>query len=764
MGKLILFKIGEGDINQGFPILLQMGDDGAPPETDKKGILPPLSQIMPPLEEWQTNFRDLADSRGIKPQPATKNASFYRQKADDVTTAINNWLNSDFPKWKKIREALQRYLNINDEIRVIIQTENPQLRQLPWHLWDLFKKDYPHTEIAVSAPEYEPPQGRKTPPKGKVRILAIFGQSPDKNIPNEIKTQNDWEAINSLPYTEIKRLDEPTPEELRQWLWHDLGWHILFFAGHSESDTLRETGWIQINPQQRITISELKNALKTAIENGLQLAIFNSCDGLGLAKQLEDLHLPQVMVMREKVPDKVAQQFLRHFLTAFAGNHALYMALREARLKLEDDWEMQYPGVSWLPVISQYPAIQPPTYQGLHTGGKAKPLIFQNFQLRKNPLVSNTGKLLKSLLSQLIQAERARNFELVINLGEQILKIDIQHQIARTKTAQAYKQRILNYYNQGKYDEAIKDGDRAIELKPDFAEIYYQRARAYYQKNNFQEVIENCTKAINLKKEADYYWQRGLAYYEKNNYDQAILDAENSIKLNLSSTKADYYYLSGRSLYAKAISIIAPQAVESTFMIVYPPNFYYPLFSIDPEKSKQMNSLLGEALNFLNKAIQANPNLVANYYWLRGLCYLAQGNQDFAIKDFNEANNLNRNQTNYNYNYLMGLSYQTKNDQDWAIIYFSFAILNNPSKTEYYYCRSLSYFNRGKSIVQNLIDWENRYKNDPQLAMLFKGNNKSDDMLALEDIEKARELEKEPLHWGFSQLKYQIEKRMSGRR
>lgn len=32
MGKLIIFKIGESDINQGFPILLQMGEDGAPPE------------------------------------------------------------------------------------------------------------------------------------------------------------------------------------------------------------------------------------------------------------------------------------------------------------------------------------------------------------------------------------------------------------------------------------------------------------------------------------------------------------------------------------------------------------------------------------------------------------------------------------------------------------------------------------------------------------------------------------------------------------
>lgn len=63
MSKLIIFKIGEGDINQGFPILLQMGDDGAPPETDKKRILPPLSQIIPTLEEWQTNFRVSGDSR-----------------------------------------------------------------------------------------------------------------------------------------------------------------------------------------------------------------------------------------------------------------------------------------------------------------------------------------------------------------------------------------------------------------------------------------------------------------------------------------------------------------------------------------------------------------------------------------------------------------------------------------------------------------------------------------------------------------------------
>ncbi|MHC5746735.1 MAG: CHAT domain-containing protein [Nostoc sp.] len=75
----------------------------------------------------------------------------------------------------------------------------------------------------------------------------------------------------------------------------------------------------------------MKHGLKKAIESGLHLAIFNSCDGLGLAEALEDLHIPQVIVMREPVPDLVAQEFLKHFLTEFSNGQSLYSALREAR-------------------------------------------------------------------------------------------------------------------------------------------------------------------------------------------------------------------------------------------------------------------------------------------------------------------------------------------------------------------------------------------------------------------------------------------------
>ena len=93
----------------------------------------------------------------------------------------------------------------------------------------------------------------------------------------------------------------------------------------------------------------------------------NSLDGLGLAKALEKLNIPQIIVMREPVPNRIAQEFFQHFLKAFAVERmSLYLAVRKARRKLQG-LEDEYPGASWLPVICQNPAVESPTW--LHLGG-----------------------------------------------------------------------------------------------------------------------------------------------------------------------------------------------------------------------------------------------------------------------------------------------------------------------------------------------------------------------------------------------------------
>ena len=56
---------------------------------------------------------------------------------------------------------------------------------------------------------------------------------------------------------------------------------------------------------------------------------------MGLAAELADLHIPTIIVMREPVPDKVAAEFLKNFLTEYSQGKPLYQSVREARSKLQ---------------------------------------------------------------------------------------------------------------------------------------------------------------------------------------------------------------------------------------------------------------------------------------------------------------------------------------------------------------------------------------------------------------------------------------------
>ncbi|HEY9665167.1 MAG TPA: CHASE2 domain-containing protein, partial [Coleofasciculaceae cyanobacterium] len=125
-------------------------------------------------------------------------------------------------------------------------------------------------------------------------------------------------------------------------------------------------------------------AVKKAVEKGLKIAIFNSCDGLGLAKNLEDLQIPQIVVMREPVPDRVSQEFLKYFLAAFSKGEPFYLSVREARERLQG-LEDQFPCATWLPIICQNLACLPPSWQDLcHRGdnlvqlqGESSPFVEQ---------------------------------------------------------------------------------------------------------------------------------------------------------------------------------------------------------------------------------------------------------------------------------------------------------------------------------------------------------------------------------------------------
>jgi hypothetical protein len=347
----------EGNFEQGFRALLQIRGDDPPTETQIQipGSLPPAPEMTELLNRWRSNFQSVKTSRleAISSQVVSPDP----QVAQELADRLNEWLNSGDKQWRGIRDVLMQ--NTHEQIRILLETEDVHLRRLPWHTWDLFVTgNYKKTDLALSPRSYQRPKGDIGSSK-TVKILAVFGYARhlqldiDRTILEQLR---DREA-------EITILKQPCPEALRQLLRQDC-WHIFFFAGHSQSDPNGEIGWFKLNETESIAIADLKNSLDTAInENGLQLAIFNSCDGLGLANQLAQLHLPQSIVMREPVPDEVATTFLQEFLRAFANNESFCASVRYARGVLEDAFNQQYPGVSWLPVICQNPAIVPPTWK-----------------------------------------------------------------------------------------------------------------------------------------------------------------------------------------------------------------------------------------------------------------------------------------------------------------------------------------------------------------------------------------------------------------
>lgn len=357
MGKLVVLIVGEGSFEQGFPVTLRLGEEGKNPSMEITGRLAPSLEIPQYYSGWATSYRHLGLRSRLEAAVAqVTNVSQLEScsnAAQVLRDRLNTWLHSE--SFRPIREKLLEQLRPFHEIRLIIQTENLWLRRLPWHLWDLCDR-YPKMEIALSATVYERIE-QLVPPHPKVRILAILGNSVG------INTQEDRFLLERLPNAEISFLVEPQRQELTEELWKQ-GWDILFFAGHSSSQGNGETGRIYINQTDSLTIDQLKYALRKAVERGLKIAILNSCDGLGLARDLADLQIPEIIVMREPVPDQVAQSFLKYFLEAYARGESFYLAVREAREKLQG-LEDKFPCATWLPVICQNLAVLPATWQEL---------------------------------------------------------------------------------------------------------------------------------------------------------------------------------------------------------------------------------------------------------------------------------------------------------------------------------------------------------------------------------------------------------------
>ena len=389
----IAIDLGQGNLEQGCPhVTVQLLRDRVYIR-QFSGSLPAAPKLAQLHSLWRQGYRAFYQEKSLRigllqAEGMRYSANNFQKVCQQLPQQLNLWLSSI--GFAPIEQALRTELQKDESIQIVITAADPNLQRLPWQFWQ-FLEDYPLAEVSFSVldwQEVEPIRNQSS----QVRILVVLGNSVGLDL------QQDLAILQALPDSQLTILTEPALAQLNEYLWQSEGWDILLFSGHSHSDARSGSGYIHLNQTESITIGQLKHSLQMAIARGLQIAIFNSCEGLGLALELADLSLPFTVVMGEPVPDKIAQVFLKYLITAFAGGKTFTLAVKEARQKLAG-WETEYVCASWLPAIWRNPATGCLTWNDLKPKLKRSsiPTLSHKFALVGSLAAANLILLVRSL-------------------------------------------------------------------------------------------------------------------------------------------------------------------------------------------------------------------------------------------------------------------------------------------------------------------------------------------------------------------------------
>lgn len=349
-GNITLLFSGENisDLSEGFTIWATISVKGHG-EIKVPGSLPASSELSGVYKEWQNLFRaiyaagnriNFINEESQEPFLSNLSKNKLRSLGEQTQQLFNQWLQSN--SFREIDQTLREEFLPQDEVNISIVTENLMLRSLPWESWNYHTK-YRRSGFALAC-SGKFHQKKIEANRSKMRILIVLGNSQG------IDVKKDEEIFKEMlkGKAELKFLSEPKRSDLNEALWDDKGFDILAFSGHGPS---HENGSILINQDDELNTQEIIHALSIAVERGLQLAIFNSCNGLGLSQTLSSVNIPYFVLMKESISDKVAQEFLKKFLGELVKNQSIHLSMRTAKQFLQGQVEDEFLYASWLPTL-----------------------------------------------------------------------------------------------------------------------------------------------------------------------------------------------------------------------------------------------------------------------------------------------------------------------------------------------------------------------------------------------------------------------------
>lgn len=179
-----------------------------------------------------------------------------------------------------------------------------------------------------------------------------------------------------------------------------------------------------------------------------------------------------------------------------------------------------------------------------------------------------------------------------------------------------YIKQANHYYNQGDYEKAIENFDKALIRNPENYDVYIDKGLAFLELGDNKNAIKTFTEAISISpKEAYAYDCRAESYMRLEKYQEALDDYNDALGL-LIGHEGDVLRFWG-SVH----------------------NDFFSIVEVDPYKVYADRAVacyfLGNielAWKDLNLCIGKGKELAQCYYW-RGLIYLERGHKKEACED-----------------------------------------------------------------------------------------------------------------------------------
>jgi branched-chain amino acid transport system substrate-binding protein len=482
MSRVVILKIGEGNFATGFSVTLEIRDNHRLIAPFAEGKLVPNLDIADALQNYRRAYYHWVKSQpslGITvPHSMITHAAVgdprenLRKATKTLKDSLNEWLNSS--SLSSIQNHILFHIGTESEVRFFIQTTHFDLQQIPWECWNFLRDWWNDVEIALTI-QRNPPIINLTPP---IKVLVILGNIDIENEHNSLCLSSLQTALGNPDKVYIQILSPSSEVPLSTInIQNELiknPWDIVVYLGHSQTSSDGYDGVFIIDNDTALSPEHnLRNSLKIAVKKGLKLVICNSCDGLGIGRQLANIGVPHIIVMKEPIAVRVALRFLEVFLPNFLEHKSLQESLTIARQELRlHEFEVDAASSSLLPRLIENPE-EPPLILP-----KNKRLLRLSSRWKQALLFILSILVILSVLywGGVFSDDASKYPE--ISLGEEILlKTNRQDNIIE-RGRQAFKNK--------EYKQAIQLFKKSLDRLPNNPEIriYYNNARAAYQDRN----------------------------------------------------------------------------------------------------------------------------------------------------------------------------------------------------------------------------------------------------------------------------------------